>query len=101
MKTTVITALTLRLFCGSTRCSSLCRNGRKCGSFFLAKVGFVFFDGEHIKGAGFLKIPVFYCFLNAGENTTVKCRFKAILSVKQFCTDRCGCICLRNILNRM
>lgn len=92
MKTTVITALMLRLFCGNSRYSSLCRNCRKWGSFFVAKIGFVFFDGEHIKGAGFFRIPVFSCFLNAGENKTVKCRVKAILSVKQFSTDRFGCV---------
>lgn len=101
MKTTVITTLMLRLLCGISRCSSLWRNCRKCGLFFVAKIDFIFLDGEHVKGAVFFKIPIFYCCLNAGENKTVKCRFKAILSVKQFSTDRCGCICLRNILNRM
>lgn len=57
--------------------------------------------GNVLKGQVSSKFPSSVIFFYAGENKTVKCRFKAILSVRQLCTDRCGGICLRNTLNRM
>lgn len=59
--------------------------------------------GNILKGQGSSKFlsSCLLLFFNAGENKTGQWRFKVILSVKEFCTDGFGCICLRNILNRM
>jgi len=62
IKTTVVMALMLRLFCGNSSYSSLHWNYRKCESFLVPKVGCVFPSGEHVKGAEFFKIPVLYYF---------------------------------------